>query len=68
MWVEGDMVEEIVFEVKVEVGRWVDVVGEIDCYPDDFFFHYRVFYLTYYIHPSSYLDFHLKHNFLMKFL
>lgn len=24
------MVEEILFEVKVEVGRWVDVVGEIE--------------------------------------
>jgi hypothetical protein len=30
MWVEGDMVEEIVLEVKVEVERWVDVVGEIE--------------------------------------
>ncbi|KAJ6188481.1 UPF0619 GPI-anchored membrane protein [Penicillium mononematosum] len=34
------------------------------CYPDYFFFHYRVFYLTYYIHPSFYLDFHIKHYFL----
>ena len=30
MWVEGDMVEEIVLDMKVEVGRLVDVVGEIE--------------------------------------
>lgn len=30
MWVEGDVVEEIVLDLKVEVGRCVDVVGEIE--------------------------------------